>query len=85
LLELVPAGDLSDKVIADFVRFLKTSNVQQDNTVEWFWHARSTVNRVRANHPEQAAKILAAYRASGNVVLLLEAMLDQVVPERPTH
>ncbi len=82
LLELVPPGALSDKVIADFVGFLKNSNLQQDNTVEWFWHARSTVDRVRANHPEQAAKILAAYKASGNVVLVLEAMLDQVAPER---
>jgi hypothetical protein len=75
LIELAPSGDLSSKIIAEFVDFLKSSNVQQSNAVEWFWHARSTVQRAAASHPEQAAQLLAAYRASGNIVLVLEAML----------
>jgi hypothetical protein len=76
LIELAPSGDLSGRIIAEFVDFLKSSNVQQSNAVEWFWHARSTVKRVAAGHPEQAAQLLAAYRASGNIVLVLEAMLE---------
>lgn len=76
LLELVPPGDMSDRVITGFVDFLKGSSLIQQNPVEWFWHARETVNRVRTDHPQQAAKILAAYRASGNIILMLEAMLD---------
>ena len=78
LLELVPTGDSGDRVAGGFVEFLKSSNLQQRNPVEWFWHARETVNRVRTDHPERAAKILSEYRASGNIILMLEAMLDQM-------
>lgn len=76
LLELTPPGDAGDRVIENYVAFLKSASLQQQNAVEWFWHARSTVARVRPGHPEQAAKLLAAFRASGNIVLMLEAMLD---------
>lgn len=75
LMELVPPGDMSTRLIAEFVDFLKSSAVQQSNPVEWFAHARSTVRRIAPNHPEQAAQLLAAYRGSGNIVLVLEAML----------
>ena len=83
LLELAPAGDLGDRVIDSYVGFLKSSNLQQQNAVEWFSHARSTLNRVRSGHAGQAAKLLAAFRSSGSIVLMLEAMLDQVAPSNP--
>ncbi len=76
LLELTPPGETSDKVIASFVDFLKNSNAQQRNTVEWYWHAQETVDRIRPSHPEQAAKLLGAFRGSGSIVLVLESMLD---------
>jgi hypothetical protein len=80
MLELAPPGDLSDRIIRNFVDFVKSSSLQQENPVEWFWHARATVVRVRPNHPEQAAKIVAAFRASGNITLMLDAMLEQIAP-----
>ena len=80
LLELVPGGDQWDRVASNFVDFLKSSNLAQQRPVEWFWPAREAVNRVRPDHPERAVKMLAMYRASGNIVLMLEAMLDQVAP-----
>ena len=83
LLEVVPPGAPGDRVIDSFVSFLKSSNLQQRNAVEWYWHVRAAVNRVLPRHPDQAAKILAAYRSSGNIVLMLEAMLDQVAPLSP--
>ena len=83
LLETLPPGDLSDSVIESFVGFLKSSNLQRQSPVEWLWRARSMVNRVRPSHPGEAAKLLAAYRSSGNIVLMLVAMLDQVAPASP--
>ncbi len=80
LLELAPPGASSDAVIEAFTDFLKSSNLQQQNVVEWFWHARSTLDRVRPGQPEQYAKLLAAFRASGNIVLALEALLESVSP-----
>ncbi len=83
LLELAPPGDLGDRVIESYVGFLKSANLQQQNAVEWFWHARSTLNRVRSGHAGQAPKLLAAFRSSGSIVLMLEAMLDQAAPSNP--
>lgn len=80
LLETVPEGDIGDRVIASYVELLKSSNVQRRNTVEWFWRASWLVNQLRTRHPAEAAKLQAAYRASGNIVLMLESMLDQVAP-----
>lgn len=83
LLELTPSGDSSDRLIASFVGFLKNSNLQQQNPVEWFLHAKIALNRLRASHPDQAAKLAAAYRASGSIVLVLESMLNEVAPQNP--
>ena len=82
LLELTPAGQLRDRVLLSYVDFLQGSNLQQQNPVEWFWHARSTLDRLRTQ-PSQEARLRAAFRASANTVLALEATLDELVPSSP--
>jgi hypothetical protein len=83
LLELAPPGDLSDRVLEGFMTFLKSSNLSTQRPVEWYWHARSTLNRVGASSPQTAAKLAAAYRASGSMALSLDAALDEAAPESP--
>ncbi len=78
LLELAPPGDLADRVMQSYVDFLRNSPLAQQNTVEWFAPALATVARIRPGHPEQAARLLASFRASGNIVLMLEAMLGSI-------
>ena len=80
LLELTPPGDVRSRVLDEFVGFLKGSNLQSQDPVQWFWHARSTLNRIRPTQPEEARRMLNAFAASGNVVLSLEAMLDKIAP-----
>jgi hypothetical protein len=82
LLELAPAGDVRNRVLDEYVAFLKTSNVQQRNPVEWYWHAHSTLARVRASQAAEAQRLLDAYAASGNLVLALEAALDRMAAEK---
>ena len=80
LLELTPGGDVRDRVLDEYVTFLKTSNVQQRNPVEWYWHASATLKRIRTSRPMEAQRLLAAYESSGNLVLMLEAILERLVP-----
>jgi hypothetical protein len=82
LLELAPPGDASERVMASFVAFLRNSTLQQRSPVQWYWHARGALDRVRADQPDQAARIAIAFRTSGSIILMLDAMLDEVVPQR---
>jgi hypothetical protein len=82
LLELAPSGDASERVMASFVAFLRNSTLQQRSPVQWYWHARGALDRVRADQPDQAARIVAAFRTSGSIILMLDSMLDDVAPQR---
>lgn len=85
LLELTPAGDERDKILTAYVSFLAGSNMQQQSPVEWFWHARDTLDRLRNTAGGDPAKLLAAYKGSGNAVLTLCATLDAAVPAKPFY
>src|SRR6185369_4249987 len=81
LLELTPQGDMRNRVFDEYVAFLRGSNLQTQNPVEWYWHARSTINRLRPTQPTEAARLLTAFAASGNLILTLEALLDRIAPD----
>ncbi len=81
LLELAPPGELSDRALESFMSFLKSSGLAEQRPVEWYWHARSTLDRVMASSPHTAAKLAAAYRSSGNIILTLDAALDAAAPQ----
>src|SRR5579872_1531371 len=84
LLELTAPGDERDKILSAYVAFLTGSNLQQESPLEWFWHAQDTVQRLRNTGGGDAAKVLAAYKGSGNVVLALYASLEEIAPARPS-
>jgi hypothetical protein len=81
LLELTPAGDERNRVLDDYIAFLRGSNLQQENPVEWYWHARSTLNRTRRTQRAEADRMLAAFAGSGSIILSLEAMLARIAPD----
>lgn len=79
LLELAPAGELRDHVLEGYIGFLQGSNLQQQSPVEWFWHVRSTIDRLVTNRAA-ADQLRTALERSGNTVLALEAILDERFP-----
>ena len=81
LVELTPKGEERDKLIGAFVSCLASSNLQQRNPVEWFWHAHAMYNRLRLTGDGETGKLLAAYRSSPSVVLTLYAALTEVFPQ----
>lgn len=84
LLELTPPGEERDKIMTAYVAFIANSDTEQQSPVEWFWHAQDTLARLR-NAGDNTAKLLAAYKNSGNVVLSLYATLDMLAPARPYY
>ena len=76
LIELCPPGDGRERMIGVFVDFLKGSDVAGHNPVGWFWHAQNTYRRLRQSGDGDAAKLMTAYRASGNLQLEVYAELN---------
>jgi hypothetical protein len=75
LLDLVPAGPQSDKILADYVDFVSSSDLYQESPPEWFAEPHTLLDRSQSNLARRV-KILAAYQNSGNPVLTLEVALE---------
>ena len=81
LLELTPPGEQRNRVLNGYINFMVSSNLQQQSPVEWYWHAHSTLHRIRPTQPAEGRRILEAFAASGSLILTLEAMLDRLAPD----
>ncbi len=78
LIELVPPGPESDKIISDYVDFVSNSNLYQQSPAEWFLEPRALLDRFQTSKARRA-KILDAYQSSGNPVLSLEVALEKTL------
>jgi hypothetical protein len=77
LIDLTPQGAQRDKAIDAFVGFLAGSNLQQQNPVEWFSHARLLFERLHDAGDTEAEKLLDGYRASGSPALALFVAVER--------
>jgi hypothetical protein len=78
LLDLVSAGPQQDKILADYVDFIGKSGLYGQNPAEWFAEAHTLLDRSETNSALHA-KVLEAYRNSGNPVLTLEVALEKTL------
>ena len=76
LLDLVPPGSQSDKILADFVDFISNSGLYQQSPAEWFVEPHTLLDR-SATNTARHLKVLDAYQLSGNPVLALEVALEK--------
>ena len=76
LLDLVPPGPQSDKILADYVDFVGNSSLYQQSPAEWFVEPHTLLER-SSNNGAQHSKVLEAFQGSGNPVLALEVMLEK--------
>lgn len=79
LIELIPPGAQRDKTLQAYVDFISNSSLQQQSPVEWFLHAHSMLDRVRATNTGEPAKLLDAFQSSGNPVLALYSALEKTL------
>ncbi len=76
LLDLVPTGSQSDRILADYVDFISNSSLYQQSPVEWFVEPHTLLDRAQTDRARYA-KVLAAYQDSGNPVLMLEVAIEK--------
>jgi len=76
LLDLVPPGPQSDKILADYVDFISNSSLYQQSPAEWFVEPRTVLDRSQSI-PALHSKVLEAFQGSGNPVLALEVVLEK--------
>jgi hypothetical protein len=76
LLDLVPPGSQSDKILADFVDFISNSALYQQSPAEWFVEPHTLLDRSATNNARHL-KVLDAFQLSGNPVLALEVALEK--------
>lgn len=77
LLDVVPPGPLSDRILGDFVDFVSNSRLFQQSPAEWFSDPYAMLERAKTNPPLRR-KLLESYRNSGNSVLALEVALEEL-------
>lgn len=76
LIELVPPGPESDKVMADYISFISNSNLYRESPAEWYLEPHSLLERFRPGTPMRG-KLLDAFQTSGNPVLGLTAAFEK--------
>lgn len=79
LLEVAPNSESASRLLSGYLGLLTASPLQKQNSAEWYLHVRRMHERVQAKRPSYATSVLAGYRASGNVSLMLEALIEQLV------
>jgi hypothetical protein len=83
LVELIPPGPDRDRVFTEFIGFLSASSLARQKPAEWFLPARDLYERMSTNYGGEPAKILDAFRNSGNSVLALFAAEQKAFPSKP--
>ncbi len=84
LVELIPPGPERDKTLNIFVDFVSNSSFEQHSPVEWYFQAKSMLDRARITNNGEPSKVVEAFARSGNSVLVLETALDKTLgPARP--
>ncbi len=76
LLDLVPPGPQSDRILAEYVDFIGNSGLYQQSPAEWFVEPHSVLDRSQS-YPSRHSKVLEAFQGSGNPVLALEVALEK--------
>lgn len=76
LLDLVPPGAQSEKILADYVDFISNSGMYQQSPGEWFVEPHTLLDRSQSDGARQS-KISDAYQHSGNPVLVLTVALEK--------
>lgn len=67
LFQLTPPGEDRDRVMARCVALLQSSGMDRQNPAEWLWEVRE----LQQSADRDAAKLMQAFRTSGNAALML--------------
>ncbi|HTF66198.1 MAG TPA: hypothetical protein VK638_26285, partial [Edaphobacter sp.] len=84
LLIISPGGETRDRILQEYIAFLKASNLQQESLIEWFSMVESLVDQTRSMNAAEYKKMLDALETSGHTVLSLYARIEKMLPTMPS-
>ena len=76
LIDICPPGDGRQRLMNAFVGFLNSGDASGGSAVDWFWHVQNVYRRLRQAGDKDAARLMAAFQNSGNVLLDVYARLN---------
>jgi hypothetical protein len=80
-LRVAPSGPDREKVLSQFVAFLRSSALQQESVLEWYAQVQRTASSVRGLGREATARFLSELERSGHPILILYAVEARVIPD----
>lgn len=84
LLIVTPRGETRDRILQEYIAFLKASNLQQESLIEWFSMVESLADDTRSMNAGEYKKMLDAFETSGHTVLSLYARIGKMLPTAPS-
>lgn len=82
LFEVVGPGPVRDRILVDLVTFLADSNLERENPIEWFLHAKPLIGLVRSFHDAERTRMLEVLSQSRSSTLFLYAQLGETIKQR---
>ena len=83
LLELATAPEMREKVLADYVAFLREPDLRRESRIEWFRHVKRLDDWARSQDGAARGALLDAFANSDVVTLRLYAKLEAFGPSSP--
>jgi hypothetical protein len=83
VLMAAPPGPDRDRVLPQYIAFLRTTDMQNEDVLGWFHQVQALAGMTLSLNVDEHAKLLAALGASGHPVLRLYAEEETVLPQRP--
>lgn len=83
LLQLATEPEVREKVLADYVAFLREPDLRRESRIEWFQHVKSLHEWARSQGEATRATLLEAFANSDVVTLRLFAKLEAFDPVPP--
>jgi hypothetical protein len=83
LLEAAPPGSGRDKLLRQLVAFLSSSDMQQENAIEWYGQVAETAGAIGEHGSEEYQEFLRELEHSGNSLLTLYAFAANAFPPDP--
>ena len=78
LLNLTSDGIMRDKVISDYIVFLRESSMQQDKRIEWFLHAKPLIDLIGTSQGKEAAQLRETLSNNAGSVIRLYAEMKKL-------
>lgn len=78
LIEITPAGLMRTKVLQDFIRYLRDTNIQNESRMEWMQHAGSLLQAAGSPNSTGQGGLFEMLRDSGDATLQLYARLQEL-------